>query len=90
MQLSQTEGLQWFTTVILASSDQDSFVPFDSARMEISKRTADSSNAPIFQEMVNNLQKQLLGVNLHKMNINFVQGKDSNLFEDILGKTAHF
>lgn len=33
--LSETKGLEWFKNVILVSSYQDSYAPFDSARIQI-------------------------------------------------------
>lgn len=34
-QLSQNRGLEWFKHIILVSSYQDQYAPFDSARMQI-------------------------------------------------------
>lgn len=36
--LSKSEGLTWFKNVVLLSSHQDSYAPFDSARIQISKK----------------------------------------------------
>jgi hypothetical protein len=33
--LSEAKGLEWFKNVILVSSYQDSYAPFDSARIQI-------------------------------------------------------
>jgi hypothetical protein len=41
--LSKTEGLTWFKNVVLLSSHQDSYAPFDSARIQISKKVIQDS-----------------------------------------------
>ena len=38
--LSQCEGLNWFKHMILVSSYQDQYAPFDSARIQICKEAA--------------------------------------------------
>jgi len=37
-QLSKERGLEWFKNIILVSSYQDMYAPFDSARIQISNR----------------------------------------------------
>ena len=36
--LSQEKGLEWFRNIILVSSYQDMYAPFDSARIQISNK----------------------------------------------------
>ena len=36
-QMSMWEGLAWFKNIILVGSNQDQYVPFDSARIQICK-----------------------------------------------------
>ena len=36
--LSQEKGLEWFKNIILVSSYQDMYAPFDSARIQISNK----------------------------------------------------
>ena len=36
--LSQEKGIEWFKNIILVSSYQDMYAPFDSARIQISNK----------------------------------------------------
>ena len=42
-QLSKEKGLEWFKNIILVSSYQDMYAPFDSARIQISNKKELSS-----------------------------------------------
>ena len=39
-QLSEMKGLNWFKHIVLVSSYQDSYAPFDSARIQICDRAS--------------------------------------------------
>ncbi len=56
--LSEMKGLDWFKNIILVSSYQDSYAPFDSARIQISslaKANKDSGNGNIYIKMAQNI-----------------------------------
>ena len=42
--LSQQSGLNWFKQVVFVSSYQDSYAPYDSARVQICSRAAKTSH----------------------------------------------
>ena len=41
--ISEMKGLNWFKHIVLVSSYQDSYAPFDSARIQICNRAANDS-----------------------------------------------
>jgi len=56
--LSEMKGLDWFKNVVLVSSYQDSYAPFDSARIQISslaKANKDSGTGNIYIKMAQNI-----------------------------------
>jgi Putative serine esterase (DUF676) len=72
--LSQISGLQHFKNVVLVSSFQDQYAPFDSARIQMCKRAAaDTTNKGNFyskmvQNIVGNLKKNRM---LYRLDVNF-------------------
>ena len=51
--LAMSEGLDWFQHMLLVSSSQDEWVPYDSARIQISSDSAqDASRGRAYSEMV--------------------------------------
>jgi hypothetical protein len=58
-QLSAAVGLEWFKHILLVSSSQDEYVPFDSARMEVGSRTVAHKHGQIYTEMAENLVRVL-------------------------------
>ena len=60
--LSEKQGLGWFKHILLISSYQDSYAPFDSARIQIgnlAKANKDSGNGNIYIKMAQNILKNL-------------------------------
>jgi hypothetical protein len=63
--------MSWFTNVILVSSQQDTYSPFESSRMEVHpKAQSDSDRGKHFIQMARNLlgnikAKQLLRLDVH-------------------------
>lgn len=79
--LSRTEGLSWFKNIILASSGQDRYVPFESARIEAGK----GENGQI--EMVTSLLSGLVYTKLVRIDVNFgIEGKKIGA---LIGRSAH-
>ena len=55
-ELSTKKGIGWFSHVILVSSYQDQYAPFDSARMEVSRKANnDLLRRDVYCEMAANL-----------------------------------
>mmetsp|Transcript_13269 Transcript_13269/g.24882 ORF Transcript_13269/g.24882 Transcript_13269/m.24882 type:complete len:678 (-) Transcript_13269:764-2797(-) len=82
--LSQLPGLEWFTHVVLLCSHQDSYVAFDSARIQPNVSAHDSA------EYVHREMSQNLVSGLHKMwrlDVNYhIEGKP---LDSLVGRAAH-
>lgn len=88
--LSQMKGLDWFQHIILASSYQDSYAPFDSARIQIgnqAKANAASEVGNIYIKMAENILENLPQDVLYRIDIDF-NISDNNL-DSFIGRTAH-
>ena len=87
-ELSTKKGLGWFKHVVLISSSQDQYAPFDSARMEISTIAAkDPTRGGIYQEMAGNLLASLNTDTLFRIDINFRITEKS--LDTFIGRAAH-
>ena len=70
--LSQYDGLEWFKHLVLVSSYQDQYAPFDSARIQICKEaTQDRSKGNIYIQMVNSMLSELPLQVLYRIDVNF-------------------
>ena len=83
--LSLLPGLEWFKTVILVSSYQDHYSPYDSSRIEIGSWHG-NKKFEHFAQMVHNLlgrisRESLIRVDLHVQN--------DSMLEATLGRKAH-
>ena len=75
--LSEKPGLQWFNHVVLVSSNQDGYVPFDSARMQLCNEALqdNKSNKGTGQQYVQmswNLLNGLKTKLLYRVGVDFV------------------
>lgn len=87
-ELSTKKGLGWFKHVVLISSSQDQYAPFDSARMEISSNVArDPACGEIYQEMASNLLSSLTTDTLFRIDIHFRITEKS--LDTFIGRAAH-
>jgi len=86
--MSSFEGLSWFRNVVLVSSAQDQYAPFESARIEVSTRvTKDYTNGPFYMEMASNILKQIGIERLKRIDVNFkFEGKS---IDSAIGRKAH-
>jgi pimeloyl-ACP methyl ester carboxylesterase len=86
--LSSVPGLNFFRYVVLLSSHQDSYAPFESARVEVSPQMADDKAlGGIFLQMGANLLMQLKLPQLVRLDVNFSM-KKRNL-DSMIGRKAH-
>lgn len=56
--LSELKGIGWFQHIVLVSSYQDSYAPFDSARIQIgnlAKANKASDNGSVYIQMAQNI-----------------------------------
>ncbi|EGR33815.1 serine esterase, putative [Ichthyophthirius multifiliis] len=70
--LSQAKGLGWFKNICLVSSSQDSYSPFDSARIEMTKEASkDPKKGQLYNEMTQNVLGQLSTNVLYRLDVHF-------------------
>jgi Putative serine esterase (DUF676) len=83
-QLSTKPGLESFREVILISSPQDTYSPYDSSRIQSSKT---NSGAPIYFEMVENLMNKIRADSLKRVDVCMKFEKAS--LDRFIGRAAH-
>eukprot|EP00698_Gefionella_okellyi_P023377 TRINITY_DN7973_c0_g1_i1.p1 TRINITY_DN7973_c0_g1~~TRINITY_DN7973_c0_g1_i1.p1 ORF type:complete len:1080 (+),score=218.26 TRINITY_DN7973_c0_g1_i1:59-3241(+) len=87
--LSEKPGLELFTNVLLLSSAQDRYVPYHSARIEVSRDAlSDSKRGKLYVKMVENLLRPLDGVNFARFDISFPPAVGKRL-DSAIGRAAH-
>lgn len=73
--LSLLSGLQHFKNVVLVSSLQDQYVPFDSARVQMCRKaveeSATSRKGHLYSKMVSNLFGRLNTRLIYRLDVNF-------------------
>ena len=86
--LSEMKGLNWFKHIVLVSSYQDSYAPFDSARIQICDRSnQDKSKGNVYNKMAQNILKNLPQDVLYRLDVDF--SITDNNFDAFIGRTAH-
>ena len=81
------QGFEWFEHVIVFSSYQDLYVPFDSARIEYGDiEQKDKKRSHLFKRMVQNLLGKLKHKRLCRVDLNIKPNGSLNSF---IGRTAH-
>jgi len=88
-QLSKERGLEWFKNIILVSSYQDMYAPFDSARIQISNRKElmQQKNGQVYIQMAQNILGTLPADVLYRIDVDF-RIEETNL-DSFIGRTAH-
>ena len=88
-QISSAKGLEWFQHVVLVSSYQDTYAPFDSARIQICGDAAkDQKKGSTYIQMVNNILGKCTNLNcLYRLNVNF--NIEETSVDSMIGRTAH-
>ena len=86
--MSSFEGVRWFKHVVLFSSTQDQYAPFDSARLEVSSRaTGDAMRGCYYIEMASKVLSQIGIEKLKRIDVNFkFTGKS---VDSMIGRKAH-
>ena len=86
--MSKLDGLQWFKYMMLVSSFQDQYAPFDSARLQICREAAkDVTKGNCYIQMVNSLLGNVPAHVLYRLDVNF-NIEETNL-DSMIGRTAH-
>jgi len=84
--LSKTKGFEFFQNIILVSSYQDQYAPFESARVEMSN-TWDKTALDVYGSMVRNLWEPVRPERLYRLDVNFnIPEKNLDAF---IGRAAH-
>jgi len=87
-ELSKQPGFSWFKHIILVSSFQDQYAPFDSARIQIcADATKDHVKGNVYIQMVRNLLANIPLEVLYRIDVNF-QIQETNI-DSLIGRTAH-
>jgi hypothetical protein len=88
-QLSKKPGLEHFRHVLLLSSRQDQYVPFESARIEPSSASGngDSKRSQAYAEMVENILGPLEASKISRINVDFHLPETN--FDTVIGRAAH-
>lgn len=87
--LSIGPGLRYFRNILLVSSSQDPYVPYHSARMEITPfAVCDPVDGNIYVEMVSNLYHQTQNCNVRRIDVHFGE-TDKKTFADWTGRSIH-
>jgi len=68
------------------SSYQDQYAPFESARIQVSKKS-DSSKGTIYQQMAKNILSHVTTDHVYRIDINF-KIEEKNL-DSMIGRAAH-
>ncbi|CAD8093265.1 unnamed protein product [Paramecium sonneborni] len=85
--LAQAKGLAWFKNVCFFSCIQDSYAPYDSARVQLSKEAIEDQRNKPYVQMVKALLRHLENTNVYRIDVNF-EIQEKNL-DTLIGRTAH-
>ena len=86
--LSEMKGMGWFKHIVLVSSYQDSYAPFDSARIQICNRaTNDANRGNFYIKMARNILGNIPADVLYRIDVDF-RISEKNL-DSLIGRTAH-
>ena len=82
-------ALSFFKNVILAGSHEDQYVPFESARIEVSQKLNSNDNPKnsILREMVANIWKSVETDTIHRLDVDFLIAEKS--IDSFIGRAAH-
>lgn len=86
--LSNQEGFNWFHEIILVSSPQDTYSPYDSSRIQLSKVNSSSkSTQDIYGSMVENINNKLRRHKIRRVDVCMKFAKSS--LDTFIGRAAH-
>jgi len=86
-QLSKTRGLEFFQGVVLVSSYQDQYAPFESARVELCSHWDKQPDKDVYTSMVNNVWESVKPERVFRFDVNF-KIPENNL-DSFIGRAAH-
>lgn len=77
----------WFKSIVFVGSRQDTYVPFDSARIEVGEGALDEKNGNKYCQMAENIISQIKASAIYKVDVAF-ELQESN-FDTMIGRAAH-
>jgi hypothetical protein len=87
-QLSHQDGLNWFQEIILVSSPQDTYSPYDSSRIQLSKVNSYNKNTQdIYGSIVENINNKLRRHKIRRVDVCMKFAKSS--LDTFIGRAAH-
>jgi len=88
VRLAEKPGLEYFKQVVLVSSKQDQYVPFESARIEMSETAeCDPKFGTVYAKMVQSLLEPVKAEQVIRLDVDF-HFPERNL-DTMIGRTAH-
>ena len=94
--LSLSPALSWFDHVFLLASQQDKYVPFHSARLEMCREAvleqqAGRARGRLYEAMVSNVLRGIEHVSLKRFDVHFVnrKGGRGGGLDSLIGRAAH-
>ena len=86
--LSRAEGLNWFKHIVLFSSPQDTYSPFDSSRIQVSQKNQnDYKSVPAYIEMVENILNKVKCKKVLRVDLCMKFNKTT--MDTFIGRAAH-
>jgi hypothetical protein len=69
--MSGWPGLQWFRNIALVSSNQDQYVPFDSARIQLCMEAISDPKGQHYIQMCYNLMHEVKAKIVYRLDVDF-------------------
>jgi len=85
--LSKNKGLGWFKIVAFLSSYQDQYAPFESARIQVGKKSSYDSKSQAYAQMAKNILSEITTDYVYRIDVNFKM-EEKNL-DSMIGRAAH-
>jgi hypothetical protein len=86
--ISLNEGLEWFKYVVFASSHNDFYSPFESARIELNDKVfKDKVKGKAYIQMSDNILSRITAKSVYKLDVDFKI--DKKQLDKMIGRAAH-
>ena len=86
-QLATNNSLELFKNIVFVGSGQDTYAPYDSARVNISPKTSNDIKGCVYTEMVQNMLSGITAKSITRVDVNFAIEKKN--LDSFIGRTAH-
>ena len=85
--LSLQKSIEWFKTIIVVGSEQDSIGSLESSTIQNSERIGALSNSRLIESMIENILSNLVNTKFYRLRVDFdIQSKS---FDTFIGRKAH-